>query len=478
MVKEKKEKELKGKIGLEIHSYLITKEKLFCRCIASREKGLKPNVNICPICCGQPGAKPMLPNKSAVEKAVQIGLMLGCKINEKLNWQRKHYDWPDLPKGYQNTISGKYASPVGVRGKFAGIEIWSMHLEEDPASWTPDTGCVDYNRSGLPLVEIITAPDFSTASEVGEWLGKLIHNLEYLKAIDSNAGIKVDVNVNLENVAFSSPTIAKQQAIAGIPRKTERVEIKNINSIENIGKAIEYELKRQAIEGGKVKETRRFDEVKGKTMKMREKESAEDYRFISEPDLPEIILDKKIISSIESSIPESPEEKLSKLIKKFKIDKKNAEILTKNIDIVEFFEKTAEKIDEKFALPWVTGPLLRLLNDNKAKLNDSDIKVEHFAGLLKLVKEGKITELKGKEILKKFYPKSFEPSAEERKITDEKQLANVAEKVIRANPKAVDDFKAGEKNALNFLMGEIMKATNKRADFAITRKVLEKLLKK
>jgi aspartyl-tRNA(Asn)/glutamyl-tRNA(Gln) amidotransferase subunit B len=459
MVKDKKEKELKGKIGLEIHAYLVTREKLFCKCIASREKGLRQNVNICPICAGQPGAKPMLPNGEAVRKAVQIGLMLGCKINEKLNWQRKHYDWPDMPKGYQNTISGKYASPVGVDGKFGGIGIWSMHLEEDPASWTPDTGCVDYNRSGLPLVEIVTAPGFSNSGDVMEWLGKLIHNLEYLKAIDSNAGIKVDVNVN-------------------IPGKTERAEIKNINSIENIGKAIEYELKRHAEEGNAKKETRRWDDVKGKTMKMREKESGEDYRFISEPDLPEIIIDRKFISLIEEKLPESPDEKLKKLVKVYKVGKEDAEVLAKNIDIVEFFEKTAERIDGKFALPWVTGPLLRLLNDSKAKMSDAEIKVEHFAKLLGLIKDGKITELKGKEILKKFYPKSFEPSAGEGKITDEGELQKVCLEVMKKNPKAISDFKAGEKNAFNFLMGEIMKATQKRADFAVARKVLEKLLKK
>ena len=459
MAKMAKQKETKGKIGLEIHAYLVTRQKLFCSCKASREKGLKPNIHICPICTGQPGAKPMLPNKSAVEKAVQIGLMLGCKVNKKLNWQRKHYDWPDLPKGYQNTISGKYASPVGVKGKFEGIGIWSMHLEEDPASWTPETGCIDYNRSGLPLVEIISAPDFKTAEEVMLWLRKLIHNLDYLKAIDSNAGIKVDVNVN-------------------IPGKTERVEIKNINSIENIGKAIEYELKRQAVEGGKTKETRRYDEVKGKTMKMREKESAEDYRFISEPDLQDIILDDKFISSLKAKMPESPEEKLKKMISKYKIDKKNAEILTKNIDIAEFFEQVAGKIDAKFALPWVTGPLLRLLNDNKTKMSDADIKIEHFAELLGLVKSGKITELKGKEILKKFYPKSFAIEKVEGKITDEKELSRVIEKVIKANEKAASDYKAGEKNAFNFLMGEIMKATSKRADFAVARKVLEKMLKR
>ncbi|MEM4271470.1 MAG: Asp-tRNA(Asn)/Glu-tRNA(Gln) amidotransferase subunit GatB [Candidatus Pacearchaeota archaeon] len=484
MVKGKRSEELKGKIGLEIHSYILTKEKLFCRCLASRERGLKPNTLVCPICTGQPGAKPMLPNEEAVKKAVQIGLMLGCEINKKMKWQRKHYDWPDLPKGYQNTISGTYASPVGVKGKFHNIGIWSMHLEEDPASWTPETGCIDYNRSGLPLVEIITAPDFETSSQVVEWLKKLLHNLDYLKAIDSNAGIKVDINVNLENVTFSSPTIAKQRAIAGMPGKTARVEIKNVNSLENVGKAIDYELKRQMSEGGTTKETRRFDELKGKTMKMRSKEEAEDYRFITEPDLREIIIDDKFISAIEKEIPEAPEEKLSKMMKKFKIDKKNAEILTKNIDIAEFFEKVAEKIDAKFALPWVTIELLRLLNDNKTRLSAVDIKVEHFVELLKNVKEGKITALQGKQILKKFYPKSFsisEMSAKgkiEGKITDKKELEKIASEVVKKNPKAVSDYKSGEQKAFEFLMGEIMKATNKRADFKIARDVLERLLKK
>src|SRR3989344_4164927 len=239
-------KVLKGMIGLEIHCYLLTREKLFCTCKASREKGLKVNTLICPICTGMPGAKPMLPNRTAVEKAVQIGLMLNCKINKELIWQRKHYDWPDMPKGYQNTLSGKYAVPVGEKGKFKGIGISSMHLEEDPASWDPETGEIDYNRSGLPLVEIITEPDFETSGEVMDWLTKLVHNLSYLKAVDANAGIKVDTNVNIKG-------------------KTEKVEIKNISSIEDIGKAIDYELERQGKEGNKNRETRRFDSNKGKT---------------------------------------------------------------------------------------------------------------------------------------------------------------------------------------------------------------------
>src|SRR3989338_4317791 len=454
-----KKNKLEGMIGLEIHSYILTREKLFCDSIASREKGLKANTNICPICTGQPGAKPMLPNKAAVEKAVQIVLMLGCKINERLIWQRKHYDWPDLPKGYQNTLSGPNAFPVGINGKFMGIEIASIHLEEDPASWEPDTGCVDYNRSGLPLVEIITAPEFSTSEEVTDFLKKLIHNLDYLKSIDSNAGIKVDVNVN-------------------IPGKTERVEIKNINSLENIGKAIDFELERQIYEDVRARETRRFDEAKGKTVKMREKEGAADYRFISDPDLKDLILDNAFISEIKEKIPESPEIKLANMIKKFKIDKKNAEILTKNIDIAEFFEKVAERIEPKFALSWVTIELLRFLNYNKKKLNEVDLKVEHLVALLKLVKEGKITELQGKQMLNKFYPKSFMPENIEGKITDKKELERIINAVIGKNKKAVSDFKSGEQSAFNFLMGEVMRESEKRADFKIAREILEKLLGK
>ncbi len=449
----------RGMIGLEIHVYLVTKEKLFCTCVASREKGLKSNVHVCATCTGQPGAKPMLPNKSAVEKAVQIGLMLGCTINNRLVWQRKHYNWPDLPKGYQNTLSGAFAIPVGAKGKFQGIFVSSMHLEEDPASWDPETGCVDYNRSGLPLVEIITEPEFSTAEEVVDWLGKLLHAFAYLKAADTNAGIKVDVNVS-------------------IPGKTERVEIKNISSLESIAAAIEHELERQAREGGKQRETRRFDAVSGKTMKMRSKEEAEDYRFLSDPDLQDLVLDKSMVDALRKELPEVPEVKLEKLVKKYKIDSTNAEVLTKHIDIVEFFEQIAEKIDAKFALPWVTVELLRALHHEKRKLDEVDIQPEHFIALLKLVQEKKITELQAKQILNSFVPKSFMPQGIAGKISDPKELEKVVREVISKHAKAVEDYRAGEKKLFDFLMGEIMRATQKRADFKVAREVLEKMLKK
>jgi len=451
-------KEFDGMIGLEIHTYLVTREKLFCRCIASREKGLKLNVNICPICTGQPGAKPMLPNEEAVKQAVRIGLMLGCEINKELKWQRKHYDWPDLPKGYQSTISGG-VSGIGVKGKFYGIGIWSMHLEEDPAAWEPDTGCVDYNRSGLPLVEIVTAPDFTTAEEVAAWLRRLLHSLAYLKSVDGNAGIKVDVNVSIKN-------------------KTERVEIKNLNSLENIQRAIDYELTRQANEGSE-RETRRFDEMKGKTVRMRGKEDAEDYRFISDPDLQNIVFDSKFVEELNKSLPETPEKKLERMIKKYKIGDKDAKILTQHLDIAEFFERVVEKINAGFALPWITVELFRFLNYNNTSLDKVDVKTEHFIELLENVKNGKLSVLKGKQILNQFYPKSFSVKDildKESKISDRKELEKIALEVIKGNPRVVENYRSGEEKAFNYLMGEIMKKTNRRADFNAAREVLKKLL--
>ncbi len=454
---------MKAKIGLEIHGYLLTNGKLFCRCKA--EHGLKdsmPNTNICPICTGQPGAKPLLPNKTAIDKAIQIALILKCRVNEKLVWQRKHYDWPDLPKGFQNTISGPHAVPVGERGKFLGIKITECHLEEDPAAWNPQTGEINYNKSGIPLIEIVTEPDFTSSEQVIEWLRQLIVTLAYIKAIDKKLGIKADVNVSVE--------------------KGERVEIKNINSLKNIKKAIEYEIKRQKGGHQKTQETRMFDEAKGITVRMRTKEQAHDYRFISEPDLPVINIDKKRISRIKSNLPETPYEKLKKLLKKHKINRSSAEVLTKKLEIVEFFEKVVDKINPKLATQWVTIELMSVLNYNKKELDDPEINInpEHFVELLKLVESKEITELKAQEILRKFIPASFSPKKElekYRKISSESEIEKVCRQVIKENKKAVEDFKSGKQESLNFLIGQVMRLTQKRADFKTAREILEKMLK-
>jgi len=468
---------MKDMIGLEIHGYLNTKEKLFCTCSNNSEDS-KPNTNICPICTGSPGSKPMLPNEQAIAKIIQIALMLGSNINTYqgkveaiskgkvgkktvgvLTWQRKHYNWPDLPKGYQNTLSGTYAVPVAEKGKFLGINITEMHLEEDPAAWDPQTGCIDYNRSGSPLIEIVTEPDFTSSEQVADWLKQLILTLSYIKAIDKKAGIKADVNVNIKGISL-------------------RAEIKNVNSISEIKKAIDSELARHAKEKPQTMETRRWNSEKQKTEQMRQKEGAADYRFISDPDLPVIKITKQQVEKIKATLPETPHKKLDKLIKKHKIDKKNATILTKNLHLVEFFENLAKEINMKKHMSWITIELLRVLNYNKKTLDEVEVQAKHLIELIKAVEKKAVTELKAKQILNEFIPKSFSIS-KKKDISKIKQdeIEKIVDKVIKQNKKAVDDYKAGEQNALNFLIGQVMQLSNRRADYKVAKEKLERKLK-
>ena len=451
------------KIGLEIHGYIQTKEKLFCTCKAEHgAKHASPNSNICPICTSQPGSKPMLPNSEAIKKVIEIALILNCEVNENIIWQRKHYNWPDLPKGYQNTISGAHAKPVGVKGEFLGIKILECHLEEDPAAWNPETGEIDYNRSGSPLIEIVTAPDFTSSSQVVEWLNKLIITLDYLKAIDKKAGIKADVNVSLPE------------------KKTERTELKNINSITNIRNAIDSEIERHKKELPIKAETRAYNPEKNTSSLMRLKEAAEDYRFISDPDLPVIKVSKSRIKQLKENLPETPNEKLQKLIKKYKIPEKHAEILTKKLDIVEFFEKIINEVSPKLAIRWVTEELLSVLNYNKKELEDLNINPSHFIELLNLIEKNKITELKAKDLLRSWTVASNSPLEavkSQTTISNKTNIESFIEKAIKENAQAVADFKSGNVNALNFLVGKVMALSNKRADYKVVKEILEKRLK-
>jgi aspartyl-tRNA(Asn)/glutamyl-tRNA(Gln) amidotransferase subunit B len=460
MANEKAGKNKKLKIGLEIHGYLITAEKLFCDCKnAHKEKTSTPNTHICPICTGQPGSKPMLPNAEAIKKLIQIALMLNCKVNsdKPLTWWRKHYDWPDLPKGFQNTISGTYATPVGENGSFLGIGITEVHLEEDPAAWNPDKGTIDYNRSGAPLVEIVTDPDFKSASEVETWLRQLLLTLSYIKALDKDSGIKADVNVSLGG---------------------ERVEVKNVNSISEIVKVIIHEAERQKTQPATNQETRAW--LGDKTVKTREKEQQADYRFIKEPDLPVIKLSKQEVEKIKVSLPESPMEKLAKIIKKHKISEYDANVLTQNLEIVEFFEQVINKVPAKIAVPWVTTELLGTLNHNKLTLDQVNINPSHFIQLLQLIEQGKLTKLKALDILRSWIPKSSPIKAEAAAaISDTNKIEKIVDKVLadKGNNKAVEDYKAGNEKTINFLIGQVMKLSNKRADYITAKKLLEKKLK-
>lgn len=460
------------KIGLEVHGYLNTREKLFCMC-RTDSLNSETNSNICPICTGTPGSKPMAVNLEAVRKMVQIALVFKSKINmDNLIWQRKHYDWADNPKGYQTTISGPHAKVNGVGGKFKGINITELHLEEDPAQWNPDSGRIDYNRSGLPLIEIVTEPEFSDSEQVVEWLKSLLLSLSYIKAVRKNAGIKVDVNVSTYG---------------------ERVEMKNLNSLEKIRKAIDYEIVRQVEAFGdqesgvggqeyvQERETRMYDENKGITIKMRSKEGVSDYLFIPCPDLAVLKIDKKMVAEIKKEMPEMPEVKLGRLLKMYKINRKDADILIRNLELVDFFESLVHVgINVGKNISWVTIELLRVLNYNKKTLEDEDVEIlpEHLAELIKAVEAGEITVLKGKQIMNDFVPKSFslrEHKGEISNISGE-AIENLCRQVVDENEHVVAEYKSGKAASLNFLIGQVMRLSERRADFKVVTEIMKRLI--
>jgi aspartyl-tRNA(Asn)/glutamyl-tRNA(Gln) amidotransferase subunit B len=469
------------KIGLEVHGYLDTREKLFCMCRTGVEEGNdEPNSRICPICTGTPGSKPMAVNLEAVRKMIQIALVFKSKINMEAVWQRKHYDWADLPKGFQTTMSGPHASVNAKGGRFKGINIWELHLEEDPAQWNPDSGRVDYNRSGLPLIEMVTAPEFSDSEQVVEWLKALVLSLSYIKAVRKNAGIKVDVNVSVGG---------------------ERVEMKNLNSLEKIRKAIDYEIARQTENNEKgvvqVRETRAYDESKGVTIKMRSKEDAADYRFVPCPDLAVLKVSKKMVNEIRGEMPEMPEVKLERLLKTHKVSAGDAKILTRNLELVDFFEELVnvaqgkEKIkprtsaderglDVKRVISWVTVELLRVLNYNKKSLEDADVNIrpEHLAELIGAVEAGEITVLKGKQIMNDFVPRSFSLAEHKGEVSsiDEAAVENLCQQVISENAHVVAEYKEGKAASLNFLIGGVMRLSERRADFRQAGDCLKRLI--
>ncbi len=454
-------------VGLEIHGYLNmeSRAKLFCNCAIDTAAG--PNTTICPVCTGQPGSKPMPPNHEAIEKIIAIAAMLDCRVNSRLIFQRKHYDWPDMPTGYQRTMSGSYSVPVGQDGNFLGIGIEEAHLEEDPARWDPETGKVDYNRSGYPLVEIVTRPDFTSAEEVRVWLRRLVTTLSYIKAINPDAGIKADVNVSV------SPDF-------------QRVEIKNINSFRSIVRAIEYETERQlreVREGKKVgMETRAWKDDSGMTIFMRKKETAVDYMFIPDPDLPAIRVTAGEIKEIERGLPEKPAAKIQKYVTKWKIDHVDAEVLSSEVLLAGLFEKVAAAVNPVLAARWLRRELLRVLNYNKKELGDVKLDAKNIIQLLKLVEGRKITDETAKDILEKLIEKPFDVDEHVRKnslyaVGEAGILEKYCEEAIVENPQAVADYKAGKEKALNFIVGSVMRKSRGKATAQQVAEILKRLIK-
>ncbi len=340
------------KIGIEVHVQLNTKSKLFCSCPGYGSD--KPNSRTCDVCLGMPGSKPVL-NKEAFDKAVKVAIALGCKINKETFFSRKSYFYPDMVKNFQIT---QYEVPIGVRGIFEGINITRLHLEEDPGALIHkgNTCLIDYNRSGIPLIEIVTDPDFKSANEVRLFLRKLIILLTYLDVYykKEESTLKADANISVNG---------------------ERVEIKNINGLKDIERALNYEILRQENETPKVQETRGWDSDKGKTYLMRTKESEDDYGYIFEPDLPFIEISKEKLSKLRKEIPELNIDKRDRFLKQYKLDKETAEVLSDDIKLGGLFDAVVGRgIDAKLAGKWLRRDLLGYLAYDKKEHPESSIR--------------------------------------------------------------------------------------------------------
>lgn len=472
-------------IGLEIHIELKTKTKMFCSC-KNDPNEKHPNFNICPICLGHPGTLPVI-NKEAVRKAIKVGLALNCEIERHSFFERKNYFYPDLPKGYQ--IS-QYQKPLCKNG-FLKIEerkirIRRVHLEEDTGKLIHEKDCslVDFNRAGIPLLELVTEPDIRSAKEAKKFAEELQLILRYLDVSDANmekGEFRVEANVSL----------AKREGELGT-----KVEIKNLNSFKALERAIDYEIKRQSeiLNSGKkvIQETRGWDDVGGKTFPQREKEEAQDYRYFPEPDLPPLEISEEMIEEINKEIPELPQQKRERLKREYGLSKEAIEIFVKNKDFGEYFEKIVSEFPPnlpklklfrliQIASNYLISDFLGLLKGLPFVESEILISPENFAKFVCLVEEGKVSSKIAKILLEEMFKNGKDPLKilEERQLVqifDEKLLREVVQKVILENQKAVADFRAGKTQAIQFLIGKAMAATKGRANPILLEKILKDLL--
>lgn len=456
-------------IGLEIHVELKTDSKLFCSCATHPEQDEKdiPNTRVCEVCLGHPGSKPVV-NKKAVIDALKLCLALKCNIAPNVVFSRKSYFYPDMSKNYQ--IS-QYEEPLGTNGCLKvgdrNISIKRVHLEEDPAALIHHTGycLIDYNRSGDPLVEVVTNPEIYSPEEARQFMKKLLTILNYLGIFDINRCVlKADANISISQTGY------------------KRVEIKNVTGFREIEQALFYEVERQHMDSAKVKqETRGWDSVKGISYSLREKESEEEYGYIIDPDLVRIEIDKQLIRGLQETLPELSEEKYARF-REMGVKPDDAEIIANEKFLAELFEKVAEKVDPMLAARWLRRELLRVLNYSKKELSDLELDEKHIIDLLKLVSAGDITEATAQKILERLVEKPFDVGEHIKKeglgiVKDEEELIKICKEVIAANSQAVEDYKKGEQKAFNFLVGQVMKRTRGTAAPDIVNRIVRDLIK-
>ena len=490
------------KIGLEIHIELRTKTKMFCSCLNDPNEK-RSNVNVCPVCMGHPGTLPVI-NQEAVKKVIKTGLSLNCQIPEHSKFDRKNYFYPDLPKGYQ--ISQLYQPlckngflEVGVKK----IRIREVHLEEDTGKLLhpegTDYSLVDFNRAGVPLMELVTEPDINSAKGARQFAEEFQLILRYLdvSAADMEKGqMRVEANVSVS-----------KNSLAGESKLGTKVEIKNLNSFRSVERGIEYEIERQTeiLKSGKkvVQETRGWDDIKSKTFSQREKEEAHDYRYFPEPDLPPLHQSSALIEEIKAEIPELPQQRRERFEREYRLESKEIQIFVQNKELGEYFEKVASELKNwikeseqkkklsdaekqrlnKLASNYTLTDLQGLLKGSSVESKDFLITPENFAEFITLIYEDKISSKIAKQVLSEMFKTGADPTHIIEKnglvqITDTEEIEKIIEEIISKNQKVVEDYKKGKENALQYLVGQVMIKTKGKASPQIVRDILTEILTK
>ena len=468
-------------IGLEVHAQLKTKTKIFCAC--STSFGAPPNTHTCPVCLGMPGVLPVL-NKKVVDYTLRMALATNCTISQESRFARKNYFYPDLPKGYQ--IS-QYELPIAehgfidieINGGLQRIGITRIHMEEDAGKLGHDpdrpVSMVDFNRTGVPLMEIVSEPDIRSAEEAGSYLRQLRSIVRYIGICDGNleeGSFRCDANVSIRP--------------KGGQKLGTRTELKNLNSFKHVEKAIVYEISRQKetlLDGGQiVQETRLWDPDKNKTTSMRSKEEAHDYRYFPDPDLLPLVIDTEWIQSIKKSLPELPDQKKKRFIEKFDLPSYDAGLLTSDRELADYFEACVRRFPQpKQVSNWVMGSLLGLLNAQDKAIAESPVSPENLARLLALIEEGLISGKIAKTVFDDMAQtgKPAKQIVEEKgliQITDTAAIDDVVVKIISNNPKEVAAYQNGKTKLLGFFVGQVMRETGGKANPKLVNEILKRKL--